>query len=112
MKDHSFSRVTVTVLGIIGAGFLTAVPSGRAVVDGFADTSDTYKSVGRMIFTVVAPNPRGFPIGTILASCTVTLIELDVALTAGHCVASSAQNGQPPWLRAVVTFDRDDSLDE
>ena len=112
MKDHAFSRITVTVLGIIGAGFLTAVPSGRAVVDGFADTGDTYKSVGRMIFTVVAPNPRGFPIGTILASCTVTLIEPDVALTAGHCVASSAQNGQPPWLRAVVTFDRDDSLDE
>ena len=42
----------------------------------------------------------------------MTLIEPDVALTAGHCVASSAQNGQPPWLRAVVTFDRDDSLDE
>ena len=58
-----------------------------------------------MIFTVVAPNPRGFPIGTILNSCTVTLIEPDVALTAGHCVASHAQNGQPPWLRAVVTFD-------
>ena len=112
MRDHAFSRVTVTVLGIIGAGFLTAVPSGREVVNGFADTGNTYESVGRMIFTVVAPNPRGFPIGTILSSCTVTLIEPDVALTAGHCVASHAQNGQPPWLRAVVTFDRDDSLDE
>jgi hypothetical protein len=111
MKDHAFLRVTVTVLGIIGAGFLTAVPSGRGVINGFADTGNTYKSVGRMIFTVVAANPRGFPIGTILNSCTVTLIEHDVALTAGHCVASHAQNGQPPWLRAVVTFHRD-SLDE
>ena len=111
MKEHTFSRVVVTVLGIIGAGFLTAVPSGR-VINGFSDTGNTYKSVGRMIFTVVGPNPRGFPIGTILNSCTVTLIEPDVALTAGHCVASSAQNGQPPWLRAVATFDRDNSLDE
>jgi hypothetical protein len=42
----------------------------------------------------------------------VTLIEPDVALTAGHCLASNAQNGQPLWLRAVVTFDRADSLDE
>jgi hypothetical protein len=112
MKNHAFSRVAVALLGIVGSGFLTAVPSGREVVSGFADTGNTYESVGRMIFTVVAPNPRGFPIGTILNSCTVTLIEPDVALTAGHCVASSAQNGQPPWLRAVVTFDRDDSLDE
>ena len=111
MKDHAFSRVFVTVLVIIGAGFLTAAPAGR-IVNGFVDTSNTYKSVGRMIFTVVAPNPRGFPIGTILNSCTVTLIEPDVALTAGHCVASSAQNGQPPWLRAVVTFDPFNSLDE
>lgn len=111
MKQHAFSRVIVAVLMIVGGGFLTAVPSGRAVVDGFVDTGNTYQSVGRMIFTVVAPNPRGFPIGTILNSCTVTLIEPDVALTAGHCVASHAQNGQPPWLRAVVTFRRD-SLDE
>jgi hypothetical protein len=112
MKDHAFSRVAVTVLGIIGVGFLTAAPSARGVINGFADTGNAYSSVGRMIFTVVAPNPRGFPIGTILNSCTVTLIEPDVALTAGHCVASHAQNGQPPWLRAVVTFDADDSLDE
>ena len=112
MNDHAFSRVAVTVLGIIGAGFLTAAPSARGVINGFADTGNAYSSVGRMIFTVVAPNPRGFPIGTILNSCTVTLIEPDVALTAGHCVASHAQNGQPPWLRAVVTFDADDSLDE
>ena len=47
MKDHAFSRVTVTVLGIIGAGFLTAVPSGRGVVNGFADTGNTYESVGQ-----------------------------------------------------------------
>ena len=108
MKDHAFSRVAVTVLGIIGAGFLTAAPSGRGVVNGFADTGNAYESVGRMIFIVSAPNPRGFPIGTILNSCTITLIEPDVALTAGHCVASSAQNGQPPWLRAVASFDRDE----
>ena len=112
MKDHAFSRVAVTVLGIIGAGVLTAAPSAREVINGFADTGNAYSSIGRMIFTVVAPNPRGFPLGTILNSCTVTLIEPDVALTAGHCVASHAQNGQPPWLRAVVTFDGDDSLDE
>jgi hypothetical protein len=112
MKDHAFSRVTVTVLGIIGAGLVTAVPSGREVVNGFGDTGNTYKSVGRMIFMVVAPNPPGFPIGTIRNSCTVTLIEPAVALTAGHCVASHAQNGQPPWLRAVVTFDHDNSLNE
>ena len=65
-----------------------------------------------MIFIVSAPNPRGFPIGTILNSCTITLIEPDVALTAGHCVASSAQNGQPPWLRAVASFDRENTMDE
>ena len=112
MKDQAFSRAAVTVVGIIATGFLTATPSGRGVINGFADTGNAYGSVGRMIFTVVAPNPRGFPIGTILNSCTVTLIEPDVALTAGHCVASHAQNGQPPWLRAVVTFDADDSLDE
>lgn len=112
MTNRTPSRIPVTVLMIIGAGLLTAVPSGREVVNGFADTGNSYQSVGRMIFTVVAPNPRGFPLGTILNSCTVTLIEPDVALTAGHCVASSAQNGQPPWLRAVATFDPFDSLDE
>jgi hypothetical protein len=112
MKDHAFLRATVTVLGIIGAGFLTAAPSGRGVVNGFADTGNAYESVGRMIFIVNAPNPRGFPIGTILNSCTITIIEPDVALTAGHCVASSAQNGQPPWLRAVASFDRENTMDE
>ncbi len=109
MKNHEFSRVTVTVLGIIGAGFLTAVPSGRGVVNGFADTGNAYKSVGRMIFKVVAPNPPGFPIGTVLNSCTVTLIEPDVALTAGHAwlrthkrpTAVAARGCHVRWRRLV-----------
>jgi hypothetical protein len=32
MKGHAFSRTTVAVLAIVGAGVLTAVPAGRGVV--------------------------------------------------------------------------------
>ena len=66
------------------------------------DFLNFYPNVGALIYLAEA-NDVGIPPG-IVTQCTGTLIDERVFLTAGHCVATAATIGLPPFVKAFVSF--------
>ena len=111
MKNHAISPVAIIVLGIMGASFLTALASGREIVmDSPIRAAPNERWKDDLHGSCAEPawlSYRGYS----------RQLHLDAdragrGLDGWSLRRIAPQNGQAPWLRAVVTFDADNSSDQ